>query len=103
MAVRVIVQGSLYAMLESRQATKADERAHAQRWRATYPDHLVIELHSAAADDVQAMLRALHLVQVDTHRRPDGGIELLGLALRDPERPRAAPRPLHCGATLIQE
>lgn len=103
MAVRTMVHGPVQAMLESRQATKADERAHAEQWLAAHPGCVGMELHNATADDTQAMLRQLHLVHVDLHRRPDGGVELIGLSLRDPARPMACPMPLNCGAKLIEE
>lgn len=108
MTIRTLMTlpGSL-TMLQSCQANKADERAHTQRWReavqAQAPDAQAIELHSAPADDVQAMLSELHRVVVDTHTRPDGGTELVGIYLRDPDRPLAVPRVLHLGAALVQQ
>lgn len=106
MTIRTLITGSgITTMLQSCQANKADERAHTQRWReavqAQAPDAQAIELHSAPPEDVQAMLSELHRVVVDTHTRPDGGTELVGIYLRDPDRPLAVPRLLHLGAALV--
>ena len=64
-------------------------------------------LDLAGASDQDAMLAAQNLrrLVVDTHTRPDGGVELVGLYLRppsDPDNPqrRGTPVALHVGAKL---
>lgn len=107
MAIRLMLTGAAgTTMLQSYQGSKADERAHAQRWREAVAQQLPalaeIELHSAPADDARAMLDRLHDVVIDTHTRPDGGVELVGLYLRPKGNPRGIPRVLHLGAKLTE-
>jgi len=116
MTVRLLLTGAGgTALLQSCQASKADELAHAARWRQAVQQQVgaldAIELHNADSEDAREMLVRLHDVVIDIHRRPDGQPELVGLYLYPPAptdaagsqllaKLRGTPRVLHVGAKL---
>lgn len=116
MTVRLLLTGAGgTTLLQSCQPSKAEELAHAERWRqdvtAQLGDLAAIDLHNAPADDARVMLDRLHDVVIDVHTRPDGQPELVGLYLYPPSptdsagnalptKLRGTPRVLHVGAKL---